>query len=252
MARIRLAKFLADAGLASRRKAEDLIREGRVAVNHRVVTKIPVFIDPDKDIICVDGKRVKPSRKVYLLLNKPKGYVCTTARSEKSVMKFVGMFAQRLYPVGRLDKDSEGLVILTNDGELAYRLTHPRFGVEKEYLVYVKPRADVATLKEAESKGAWSSDGKLRVKSIELLRHQKDGSWLSVVSVAGKRRIVRRLLAKFGYKTKKLVRVRIGAIMDESLAPGRWRYLRHSELRALFEMVGLEAQNNGASNCPNP
>jgi len=252
MARIRLAKLLADAGFASRRKAENLIREGRVTVNHRVVTEIPTLVDPEKDIIRVDGKRIKPSKKVYLLLNKPKGYVCTTAKREKSVMEFVGMFAQRLYPVGRLDKDSEGLVILTNDGELAYRLTHPRFGVEKEYLVYVKPRADTATLKEAESKGAWSSEGKLRVKSIKLLRHQKDGSWLSVVSVAGKRRIVRRLLAKFGYKTKKLVRVRIGAIMDESLAPGRWRYLRHSELRALFEMVGLEAQNNGASNCPNP
>ena len=196
MARIRLAKFLADAGLAARRKAENLIRQGRVTVNHRPVTKIPTFVDPENDIICVDGKRIKPSKKVYLLLNKPKGYVCTAAGGNRSIMEFVGMFAQRLYPVGRLDKDSEGLVILTNDGELAYRLTHPRFGVEKEYLVYVKPRADTATIKEAESKGAWSSEGKLRVKSIRLLRHQKDGSWLSVVSVAGKKRIVRRLLAK--------------------------------------------------------
>lgn len=252
MARIRLAKFLADAGLASRRKAEDLIRQGRVSVNYKVVTEIPTFVDPEKDIICVDGRRVKPSKKVYLLLNKPKGYVCTTAEGEKSIMKFVRMFAQRLYPVGRLDKDSEGLVILTNDGELAYRLTHPRFGVEKEYLVYVKPRADAATLKEAESKGAWSSDGKLRVKSIRLLRHQKDGSWLSVVSVAGKKRIVRRLLAKFGYKTKKLVRVRIGTIMDETLPPGRWRYLRRGELRSLFEIVGLKAHSNAPSNRHNP
>jgi len=246
MARIRLAKFLAEAGAVSRRKAEELIRQGRVSVNERTVTEIPTFIDPQKDVVVLDGRRLRPQKKVYLLLNKPKGLVCTTAKREDSIMGLVAMFTQRLYPVGRLDKDSEGLIILTNDGELAYRLTHPRFGVEKEYRVFVKPRADVATLKEARQKGAWSSDGKLKVKEIRLLRHQKDGSWLKVVSVAGKKRIVRRLLAKYGYRVKRLVRVRIGPIMDDGLEVGRWRYLRDDELAALRAAVKLKGPQNGA------
>lgn len=248
MPRIRLARFLAEAGVASRRKAESLIREGRITVNNHTVKKVPTFIDPEKDVVMFDGCRVKPEKRVYLLLNKPKGVLCTTVKNERSVMRFVAMFAQRLFPVGRLDKDSEGLLILTNDGELSYRLTHPRFGVEKEYLVFVKPRTDKAVLKEAEEKGAWSSDGKLKVKKIRLLRHQSDGSWLRVVSVSGKKRLVRRLLAKYGYKVKRLVRVRIGPIiMDENLLPGRWRYIRVAELSELRRLVGLEEEGSAAS-----
>ncbi len=241
MPRLRLQRFLAESGLGSRRACERLIAEGRVAVNGVVVTRPGVEVDSEGDRVTVDGRRVRPQKKVHLLFYKPRGVVCTITDDDDSIARFFRAFAQRLYPAGRLDRDSEGLIILTNDGELAGRLTHPRYGVEKEYHVFVKPRAATAVLAEAERKGAWSSDGRLAVERLRLLRHKGDGSWISAVCVSGRKRLVRRLLAKYGLKVKRLIRVRIGPVAEDgALAPGRWRRLRRAELARLRRETGLD------------
>lgn len=245
MALERVQKVLARAGLASRREAEEWIREGRVTVNGQVVA-LGAKADPEKDAIKVDGKRVKlPQRLRYVLLYKPVGVV-TTAEDPEGRLTVVdlvkGKVRERVFPVGRLDYHSEGLLLLTNDGELAYRLAHPRFMVAREYLVKVKGVPDekaVAKLK----KGNVIEGKRIVPREVSLVRTTPKAvnSWWRVVVGEGKTHEVRELFRRVEHPVQRLIRVAIGPLRDEKLKAGFFRDLSPEEVAALYHAVGLSA-----------
>ena len=240
----RLHKILAHAGVASRRAAERMIREHRVRVNGSVVAELGAHVDPARDRIEVDGRPLPRSETVhhYVALNKPLGVVSTAHDPEHrpTVVELVGA-AHRLYPVGRLDIDSEGLVLLTDDGELTFRLTHARYGIEKEYHVLVScPNAlddDVLTQLR---RGVNLEDGIARAVRANVLRPADRGAWVRIVLTEGRQRQVRRMLAAVGCEVERLRRVRIGPLVLGDLDLGRSRALQPREITALRDSVGLE------------
>src|SRR5574341_369368 len=214
----RIQKILAQAGIASRRKCEELISKGRVLVNGKVA-KLGEKADAGKDRIVVNGRPVVLEKKVYIMLNKPQGYVTTVSEQHKmkTVMDLVKV-SERVFPVGRLDKYTEGLLLLTNDGELANKLTHPRYEVEKEYFVVVdKPISD----KHMEQLQNVVIDGrKVQIRGIDV--------WAAKAMIRlheGRKHIVRRLFEKVGLNVVRLSRTRVGRLEIGSLQPGKWRYL---------------------------
>ncbi|MCU0640672.1 MAG: rRNA pseudouridine synthase [Candidatus Margulisbacteria bacterium] len=222
MSTFRLQKYLADCGVASRRKAEEMIRAGQVAVNGQVVTTMGTKVDPEKDKVRVAGRSVKPeSNKLYLKLNKPTGYYssCVSQRGERTVLDLVSDVAERLYPVGRLDVSSEGLMLLTNDGDLANRLMHPRYEHEKEYLVTVEERVTPDALLKLKADAA----------AVSLLGQYE----LRVILKEGKNRQIRKMVETAGNRVVALKRVRIGRIMLGKLPPGQVEPLTPAELRSL-------------------
>jgi len=242
-----LHRFLADAGIASRRACEAMIEEGIVQVNGQIVRTNPAWVDPDRDRVEVAGEVVKPpDRRIYVLLNKP-SRVLSTARSEpgdtrRTVLDLVDHPAgARLYPVGRLDFETTGLLLLTNDGDLANRLTHPRFGVEKTYHAVVRGRLedeDVARLekgiylaerREGRTVGA-SRTARVRLR---ILKRDRDRTTLELTLKEGRNRQVRRLLAAVGCPVKRLERVAMGPLRLKGIARGAWRELTRAELQAL-------------------
>jgi 23S rRNA pseudouridine2605 synthase len=230
----RLNKFLAHAGLGSRRHVEVLIAAGRVTVDDHTVRDLGTKVDPHGQCVCVDGKPVRAERHVYWAANKPPGYLCTNydPSGRPRVIDLVPHVSQRVYTVGRLDEESEGLVLLTNDGDLANRLLHPRFGIEKTYHVQVagRPaREDVQQL----LKGVWLSDGHVRARRVKLLRNQGDSTWLEVVLSEGKNREIRRMLARLGHKVLRLRRVALGPVQLGRLRSGKVRPLMGRELGEL-------------------
>ncbi|MSP12210.1 MAG: rRNA pseudouridine synthase [Chloroflexi bacterium] len=234
----RLQKIIAHAGIASRRHAEEMILAGRVRVNGSTVTELGTKVDPQKDIITVDGEKVRAAElPVYLILNKPPGYVTTAQDPEgrRTVLDLVPKVA-RLYPVGRLDLDSEGLVLLTNDGELANELMHPSFEHEKEYRVLINGAPDREAL-QALRQGIELEDGRTRPATIESLRDSEPApvgyTWLRIVLQEGRKRQIRRMLAEVGLSIERLVRVRLGPLRLGRLKQGQWRRLTDSELRSL-------------------
>jgi pseudouridine synthase len=232
----RLHKALARAGVASRRAAERLVQAGRVAVNGQVVSTPGVVVDPDNDVITVDGQLVAaavPPR--YLLLNKPMGYV-STARDERGRPTVLDLVPAggRVYPVGRLDADSEGLLLLTNDGEYALRVTHPRYGVEREYRVLVRGSLEPAALDRLRE-GVDLAEGRARPVRAEVLRVDRQQTWLMVVLRQGWKRQIRRMLAAVGYPVDRLVRVRMGGLTLGNLASGHWRELSAAEAGRVLE-----------------
>ena len=235
---VRLNKYLAMCGVASRRKADELIQQGRVEVNGKTA-ELGMKVDPKKDIVKVDGKVVKPEEKlVYIVLNKPKDCI-TTMKDEKgrrTVMDFVKV-KQRVFPVGRLDRNTTGVLILTNDGELAYRLMHPKYKVEKAYKVGIdkpiKP-ADIEKLK----KGIML-DGKMASACDVYILPDSDGKELGITIKEGRYRQIRRMFQKLGYKVRKLHRVSFGGITVSGMRRGEWRYLTEKEIRKLKKLVGL-------------
>lgn len=247
MTQERLQKVLAAAGIGSRRKCEQLIAEGRVTVDGRVVNQMGVKVDPDRMDIRCDGRRIRAERKVYILLNKPKGYV-TTSSDELGRPKVTDLVAgyvhERIFPVGRLDVDSEGLLILTNDGEFANLMTHPRYGIRKTYMVVVSGRVSQETLDKI-SKGVWLSDGRTAGAEIKFLRRVGNDTLLHMTVSEGRNREIRRVFAKFDHKVKKLMRINIGGLSDEKLKPGRFRFLRPEEVAALRERA-LRTQQAGS------
>jgi 23S rRNA pseudouridine2605 synthase len=235
---IRLQKVLADAGIGSRRACEVLIVEGRVTVDGEVAT-IGRRVDPESAAVAVDGVPV-PTRAglVYYLLNKPRDVVSTALDPEgrRTVVDLVPT-EPRVYPVGRLDRDTEGLLLLTNDGDLTNRLTHPRFGVEKEYLVEVDgvpTRAELRRLRE----GVELDDGVTAPARVALAPGGHATSALTIVIHEGRNRQVRRMCDAIGHPVRRLVRTRLGPIVDRSLAPGAWRPLDPAEVRALYGAAG--------------
>ncbi len=237
MPRERLHKILAKAGLGSRRGCETLISEGRVAVNGKSVTKLGSTADAETDKITVDGTVACIQEPVVYVLNKPKGFVCTNAKAQADRLA-VDLIddERRLYSAGRLDQDSEGLLIVTNDGELTKLLTHPRHEVEKEYFVEVRGRVDDASLAKLRG-GIRLSEGKATAKSVSL-----DKRGLKIVLETGMNRQIRRMLAAVGFKTRRLERRRIGFLRLGSLKSGAYRKLSEQEIRRLKR----DAERGGA------
>jgi len=235
--RQRLQKVLAAAGVDSRRKCEELILSGAVSVNSEVVDKLPAFVDPQSDIITVNGKRIRAEQKVYFLLNKPKGVICTNfdPQGRKRAIDLVPC-RQRIFCVGRLDVDTTGLIILTNDSDLTNRLTHPRYEVPKTYVVRVKGYIDDAAL-ERLKKGVWFAEGKTGEASVQILNRGHQESLVEITIREGLNREIRRMLARVGLPLKSLKRTRIGSITDKGLSVGRFRPLTHTEVQYLRKIT---------------
>jgi pseudouridine synthase len=240
----RLHKVLAHAGVASRRAAERMIRDRRIRVNGAVVAELGVQVDPGRDRIEVDGKPLARGETAhhYVALNKPIGVVSTAHDPEgrPTVVELVHA-PQRVYPVGRLDIDSEGLVLLTDDGELTFRVTHARFGVEKEYQAQVACSDFGERQLEQLRHGVMLDDGLARATRASLLKSTDYGALVRIVLVEGRQREVRRMLAAVGCAVEQLQRVRIGPLLLGDLGSGEHRPLRQREVEALRAAVGLEA-----------
>lgn len=232
---VRLQKFLAEAGVGSRRHCEILIQEGRVAVNGRPATVLGTKIDPAADKIAVNGQPVATERKVYLALNKPAGVLCTAhdTHGRKRVLDLLPRSLPRLYTVGRLDFDTEGLLFLTNDGSFSLRLTHPRYKMPKTYLAEVAgvPAAEqmARLLKGVPSAGEW-----LRAEKILDVCPCGPTTKLTLVLTEGKKRQIRRMLTAIGHPVKRLVRLAVGPIKLGDLQAGQWRYLTDEEVDNLL------------------
>jgi len=237
----RLQKIISQAGIASRRAAEELIVQGRVSVNGRTVTELGTKADPSHDDIRVDGRRVKgPERLRYILLNKPKGYVTTRSdeKRRKTVMDLLAGVREYVYPVGRLDYDSEGLLLLTNDGDLAARLTHPSHEIERVYEALVQGVPNVRALEKLRT--GVPLDGK-RTQPADIvmvfpdLSREKNASeaLLRITIREGRNRQVRRMCEAVGHPVGRLRRIRIGPISDRTLKPGQWRELAAPEVAKL-------------------
>lgn len=233
--KVRLNRFLAMSGVASRRAADEVIAAGRVEVNGETVTELGQRIDPANDDVRVDGDRVRQEKPVYVLFNKPKGVVCTNARHEKKprVIDYLPEVRGRLYTVGRLDMDSEGLIVLTNDGDFALRLTHPRYGVTKIYAVLVRGKVEQKALEKARG-GVWLSEGPTSGMQIKIERIGKDRTYLKVMLQEGKNREIRRVFARLDHPVIALKRVRIGELSLHGLSEGKWRFLTKAEVNQLL------------------
>ncbi len=239
----RLQKVLARAGIASRRRAEELIDEGRVRVNGAVAT-LGDKVDVDIDAVEVDGARIGVAPGlVHYLLNKPAGVVTTASdpHGRPTVVALVPA-EPRVFPVGRLDQDTEGLLLLTNDGELAHRLTHPSYGVDKEYLAAVRGTPSPAALRQLRE-GVDLDDGRTAPARASV---GSDGL-LRIVIHEGRNRQVRRMCEAVGHPVERLVRTRIGPLTDRRLRPGQWRELTVDEVRSLERAVANPGQGGGAA-----
>lgn len=233
----RINKFLAHAGVGSRRHCESLIKGGRVTIAGRTVTDLATRVDPG-DEVKVDGEPIHAEKLVYWLVNKPRGYLCTNhdpARRPLAI-DLVPHISQRVYTVGRLDEDSEGLLLLTNDGDLANRLAHPRYGVEKAYLVLVAGNPGPDDLKKL-LEGVWLSEGHVKARQVKRLRRQGNATWLRIVLSEGKNREIRRMLAKLDHKVLRLKRIEIGPLEIGSLTPGKSRPLSVREIKGLQRLA---------------
>jgi 23S rRNA pseudouridine2605 synthase len=230
----RLNKYLAHAGVGSRRHVDELIAAGRVRIDGEVVRELGTKVEPGRHKVSVDGQPVKSERNVYWLVNKPRGYLCTNydPAGRPRAIDLVPHVTQRVYTVGRLDEDSEGLLLLTNDGELANRLMHPRFGVEKTYLVQVAGNPTADDLRQL-LKGVWLSEGHVRARRVKRLKRHGDSTWLQIVLNEGKNREIRRMLARLGHKVLRLRRIALGPVQLGRLALGKSRPLLHAEREAL-------------------
>ncbi|MEZ4569324.1 MAG: pseudouridine synthase [Thermomicrobiales bacterium] len=238
----RLQKVMAAAGVASRRASEKLIAEGRVRVNGQIVRELGTKVDPDADRVEVDGQPIRSERPRYIIFNKPGGYITTLSdeRGRRTVADLIDL-PERVVPVGRLDRPTQGLLLLTNDGALANRVMHPRYSIDKEYLVLVDgfpPPEVIWNLREGVL-----LDGKRSIpEEVRPMRETEDGLLLKVVIQEGRNRIVRRMFEAVNYPVLRLVRTRVGPIQLGNLPQGAWRDLNEGELAQLREAVGLDGE----------
>jgi 23S rRNA pseudouridine2605 synthase len=238
---VRLQKLLAAAGVGSRRVCENLIEQGRVQVDGQIVTELGVRIDPKTQVVHVDGERVNLDEdRVYIAFNKPQGVVTTMSDElgRPSIADYLGNREDRLFHVGRLDADTEGLLLLTNDGDLAHRLQHPAYGVLKTYLAQIPgpvPRDIGRQLRE----GIELEDGPVRVHSFKIIDSQPGRALVEVVLHEGRKHVVRRMLEAVGHPVISLVRTEVGPIRLADLKTGRMRRLNKAEVAALYKAAGL-------------
>ncbi len=232
---VRLQKFLADAGVASRRASERIILAGRVEVNGQIVRVLGTKLDPARDRVSVDGALIKARRKLYVAVNKPRGYICS--RHDPAKRRAVGDLLPRewnnLYPVGRLDYNSEGLIFLTNDGEFCLQLTHPRYGLRKKYLAIVEGRVEPKVLSQL-TRGVVHDGERLKAEKARLLSANNSRSAVEVELAEGKYREVRRLFESQGLVVAQLRRTQIGRIKLGDLPVGKWRTLTGPEIKTLL------------------
>ena len=254
----RIQKLLANAGVASRRNVEDMVRDGRIEVNGKIVRNLPVLVDPVEDRIVVDGERVKiggqkggkPAHRIYLLMNKPRGvYTTNVAQGEqtRAIDLLPPDLPGRVYPVGRLDAESKGLLLLTNDGELTNQLTHPRYGVPKTYRATIDGTIRPETIEELE-KGVWMADPKTGKgfktgrSHVKVVRRERDKSILELTIREGRNPQLRRMLANLGHKVRDLTRIKMGPLSLHGLAPGQVRPLTPREVK---ELKALPSRRKG-------
>lgn len=237
----RLHKYLARCGIASRREAEKMISHGRVQVNGKTVTTLGTTVDPHQDIVKVDGKTIKePEKPVYIMLNKPKGYVTTASddRGRPTVLDLVKNVPVRVFPVGRLDMDTEGLLLLTNDGDLAYQLTHPKFEVKKTYHALVKGRPSREALNKL--RHGIMLDGKVTAPAkVRVINYHQSDTLLVITIHEGRNRQVRRMLDKIGHPVIHLKRVKFANLALGNLGLGKTRYLTKEEIQKLIQAVPI-------------
>lgn len=236
--KFRLQKFLAHCGVASRRKAEEYITGGKVRVNGKIVTELGTSVSPG-DKVEVDGKPVSlEKRKVYIMLHKPRGYVTTVNDPEgrKTVLSLIQGVDERIYPVGRLDYDSSGLLLLTNDGELAHKMTHPGFEVVKVYIATVEGHPSLESLNKLS--GGIRIDGYMTAPAlVKVLESYKDRTKLEITIHEGKNRQVRKMCEAIGHPVIRLKRVAYAGLSLEGLKPGEWRYITKTEINKLTEKM---------------
>jgi len=247
MALERLQKMLAAGGLGSRRACEELITQGRVTVDGRVVTQLGTRVDPAGQEVRCDGEVVRVARNVYFLINKPKGYVCTNSdeRGRPCVFDLLPMRDARLFTVGRLDADTEGLLIVTNDGDFTQRVAHPRYGVSKTYRAIVRGPITNAAKRDLMA-GIWIAGRRCAASWVKIVRRGRQDSVVEVTMHEGRNREVRRMLARVGFPVSQLRRFRIGPLEDDALPLGHWRKLRPEEALALMGAA------NSAAGRPSP
>ena len=231
--KIRLNKYLASLGIASRRQADELIKQGKIRVNHQVVTQMGTKIDPDKDLVEFEGKKLEPETKTYLIYHKPKGVLSTTkdTHHRPTILDKV-KYKVRLYPVGRLDKDSEGLILLTNDGDLAYRLTHPKFHIPKTYEVTILGQIKLDQIEKLQT-GIQLEDGLSKPTKTTIIQKSARHSILEMILFEGRKRQIRRMMASLHLHILSLKRVAIGPILLGELKVGQNRALTTLEIKSL-------------------
>lgn len=238
---VRLQKFLAQSGVASRRKCEELMLAGSVTVDGEVVTRLGTKVDPATATVRVDGKRLAPiTDHVYLVLNKPRGVVSTMSDPEgrSSLQELVADRKERLFHVGRLDTDTSGLILLTNDGDFAHRMAHPSYEVDKTYVAEVEGRIYPKVIKQLLA-GVELEDGPVTVTRARLMTSSTEKTMVELVIHEGRNRIVRRLLEEVGHPVRRLTRTAIGPVRLGELRPGAMRELSVSELGSLLDSAQL-------------
>ena len=242
----RLQRYLASAGYGSRRQCEELIEAGRVDVDGTTVTKLGTTVDPSTQKVRVDGVVLKKQKLVYYAVNKPVGVV-TTNRDPKGRARVVDLVPpdERVFPVGRLDRSSEGLILLTNDGDLAQKLTHPKFGVRKVYRVTVAGKVDTETMRQMR-KGIYIAEGFVRVEGAKLLKSRSRATELEIVLREGKNREIRRILARLGHKVQHLRRIAVGPLRLGDVPPGAYRVVTSKEVEKLW----LATEESAAERSP--
>ena len=236
--KIRLHKYLALCGIGSRRSCERLIEAGRISVDHQTVRQQGVCIDPATQIVMVDGKCVLPQKKITLLLNKPRNVICTShdPRKRCTFLSLLPPLPARVYTVGRLDRNSEGLLIITNDGALAYALTHPKYNIEKVYYAWINKKLMPLELSRIK-KGVYSTGDLLQVKDIDFLKRSGKTFLYRIGITEGKNRHIRRLFEAIDVEIQRLQRVAIGSLKLGSLRCGAWRYLKDFEFKKLLSDI---------------
>ena len=239
---IRLQKVLAQAGFGSRRKCEDMITEGRVEVDGELVTELGTRVDPERQRIRVDGSRVNLNRNhVTLALHKPRRVLSTMddPKGRYTLRDIVGDRYDRIFHMGRLDYDSEGLILMTNDGELSQHVMHPRYEVEKTYVATLEGRLSGTVCRRLVKTGVQLDDGWIKLDRCAIIDASRDETIVKVVLHSGKNRIVRRIFGAIGFPVRRLVRTQIGPIKLGELKPGSYRVLSQAEIRSLQKEVGL-------------
>lgn len=237
---MRIQKYLAECSIASRRASEKLVAEGKVTVNGELAT-VGQLIDPDTDSVCCNGQTVEPNTKIYIVFNKPSGVVTTAkdTHQRKTVLEFLEGVPARVFPVGRLDMDVTGTLLLTNDGELTNRLAHPRYEVDKVYHAWVKGIVKRSELRKLEN-GVELEDGMTAPAEASLLKLQRNTSLIRLTIHEGRKRLVKRMCSHIGHPVTKLRRVSIATVSTHGLQPGEWRYLHREELEHLRALTGVK------------
>ena len=236
MEEIRLQKYLAMCNVASRRSAEEMILQGRVSVNGAKCTTLGTKVT-ENDTVCVDGTKVTlETKKYYIMLNKPTGYMTTVSdeQGRATVMELVSDISKRLYPVGRLDCNTEGLLLLSNDGDFTYKVTHPKHKLEKTYEVFVSGNAEKNAIKKLEQ-GVWIDGKKTAPAIVDIVDYGKNSAVLSITIHEGRNRQVRKMCASVGFKVMGLKRVSEGGLTLGNLPLGRWRHLTEAEVERILK-----------------